>query len=156
MRPTSISPLAVLPRIWAGPQQTLNGAVLVSDPCRLWLIKARSECMQVRNGEAPLPCLEEQRINSNSSAKARAKLSNLGLLEVVVVGALLREWAFLLLSHWKNKRGLFQRCPERNHKKTVFGKSVPLASLAYCHWQIDIFGKWNRLSVYLFTYLFSH
>ena len=47
--------------------------------------------MQVRNGEAPLSCLEEQRINSNSSAKARAKLSNLGLLEVVVVGALIRE-----------------------------------------------------------------
>lgn len=47
--------------------------------------------MQMRNGEAALPCLEEQRINSNSSAEARAKLSTLGLLEVVVVGALLSE-----------------------------------------------------------------
>lgn len=74
-RSASISPLPVLPQILVGPQQALGGAMLVSDPCRLWLVKGRSERMQVRNGEAPLPCLEEQRVNSDSSAKARAKRS---------------------------------------------------------------------------------
>lgn len=48
-------------------------------PCSLWLLGAGGECRQVRNDNAPPPCLEEQRINLNSSAKAWAKISKLGL-----------------------------------------------------------------------------
>ena len=56
-----------------------NAGVSTHAGCGSW--RAGGEFRQVRNGDAPPACLEEQRINSNSSAKAWVKLSKRGLLE---------------------------------------------------------------------------